>query len=194
MIVEIVVYGSDGTPKYSGWQILESKEENEKTYVTKIIHAGSPENFAYYYTGTKYDNRRVEYILSSGKRQTGYNTYQPRSWQMYVDQSQKDLIANTTDKDENQIKDIHAMDYSEAYAITGNKNGTYGMRNTGANYWLASAYTSDDANVWNVVDYGAIGYNYNYCWGVRPVVSLTSGVYIKSGTGTDTDPYILGKD
>lgn len=25
-----------GTPKYSGWQILESKEENGKTYVTKM--------------------------------------------------------------------------------------------------------------------------------------------------------------
>ena len=179
-----------GTPKYSGWQILESKEENGKTYVTKITHAGSPENFVYYYT-KDYDNYRVEYILSSGKRQTGYNTYQPRSWQMYVDQSQKDLIANTTDKDGNPIKDIHAMDYSEASSIIGTNNG---IRNTGASYWLASANTSGGNYVWYVNFHGDVYYNDNYCWGVRPVVSLASGVYIKSGIGTEADPYILGKD
>ena len=182
-----------GTPKYSGWQILESKEENGKTYVTKITHAGSPENFVYYYT-TSYDNRRVEYILSSGNRQTGYNTYQPRSWQMYVDQNQKDLIANTTDKDGNEIKDIHAMDYSEASAITNSTSSTNGIRNTGAYYWLASAYTSNSGSVWSVGNYGRMSYSNYYCWGVRPIVSLTSGVYIKSGTGTEADPYILGKD
>ena len=182
-----------GTPKYSGWQILESKEENGRTYVSKITHAGSPENFVYYYT-TSYDNRRVEYILSGGTRQTTYNTYKPRSWQMYVDKNQKDLIADTTDKDGKQIKDVHAMDYSEALAITGNTNSTDGLRNTGAYYWLASAHPSYDDNVWYVGNGGSIYDSSYYCWGVRPVVSLTSGVYIKNGSGTEADPYILGKD
>ena len=40
---------------------------------------------------------------------------------MYVDKNQKDIIADTTDKDGKQIKDVHAMDYSEALAITGNE-------------------------------------------------------------------------
>ena len=190
-----------GTPKYSGWQILESKEENGKTYVTKITHAGSPENFVYYFT-KDYDNRRAEYILSSGKRQTDYNTYQPRSWQMYIDQRQKDLIADTTDKDRKQIKDIHAMDYSEAYAITNSEDSTTGMRNTGGFYWLASALMNDGKYLRNVYGiffggssyYGIIGLGYELCYGIRPVVSLTSGVYVKSGTGTEADPYILGKD
>ena len=132
-----------GTPKYSGWQILERKEENGKIYVSKITHAGSPENFVYYYT-TNDDNKRVEYLLSSGKRETDYSKFsngtaiKPRSWQMYVDKNQKDLIADTTDKDGKPIKDVHAMDYSEAWAITGNENSTTGLRNTGAYYWLAS--------------------------------------------------------
>ena len=189
-----------GTPKYSGWQILESKEENGRTYVSKITHAGSPENFVYYYT-TSYDNRRVEYLLSSGKRQTDYSKFsngtaiKPRSWQMYVDKNQKDLIADTTDKDGKQIKDVHAMDYSEALAITGSTGSTTGLRNTGAYYWLASAYPIGYGNVWNVYSIGNIdSYHYGSCWGVRPVVSLTSGVYVKSGSGTEADPYILGKD
>ena len=37
--------------------------------------------------------------------------------------------------------------------------------------------------------------NYNgICLGIRPVVTMNDGVYIVSGTGTDSDPYILGKD
>lgn len=93
-----------GTPAYDGWQILEIQDSagniikneteisnkldnlssGEKIYVTKLVHAGSPENFVYYYT-TMYDNRRAEYILSGGIRQTSYNTYQPRDWSMYED-------------------------------------------------------------------------------------------------------------
>lgn len=37
------------------------------------------------------------------------------------------------------------------------------------------------------------GYNYT-CAGIRPVVTMTDGVYIKSGDGTEGSPYILGKD
>ena len=176
--------GGWGTPKYSGWQILESKEENGKTYVTKITHAGSPENFAYYYTKSD-DNKRVEYILSGGQRQTDYGTYQARDWNMYKDK--------TLDKN-GYIGDVHAMTYDEAYKITGNSGSTTGMGNTGAYYWLASADTSYDCYVWRVNYRGSLYYASNYCWGVRPVVSLTSEVYIKTGTGTEADPYILGKD
>ena len=172
-----------GTPKYSGWQILETKEENGKTYVTKIAHAGSPENFVYYYMDP-YDNRKAEYILSGGQRQTGYSTYQPRDWSMYKDK--------TLDKN-GYISDVHAMTYDEAYKITGNTSSTTGMRNTGAYYWLASFYTNSNY-LWCTINLGSMSGGYGYCWGVRPVVSLTSGVYIKAGTGTEADPYILGKD
>ena len=172
-----------GTPKYSGWQILESKEENGKTYVTKITHAGSPENFVYYYNDTKSgDNQRAEFILSGGTRQTKYNTYQPRDWNMYKD---------TNLDAKGYIKDVHAMDYSEALAITGSDTG---LRNTGAYYWLASAYPSSNRHVWYVSRGSLISYGSDICFGVRPVVSLTSGVYVKSGRGTEADPYILGKD
>ena len=176
--------GGWGTPKYSGWQILESKEENGKTYVTKITHAGSPENFVYYYTKSD-DNKRVEYILSGGQRQTDYGTYQARDWNMYKDK--------TLDKN-GYIGDVHAMTYDEAYKITGNTSSTTGMRNTEAYYLLASAFTSNNVSIWRVGSDGEIYRSGAFCLGVRPVVSLTSGVYIKSGIGTEADPYILGKD
>ena len=203
-------------PKYDGWQILEIKDssgniikketevkaklanaDTERIYVTKLVHAGCPENFVYYYTNA-YDNRRVEYILSSGLRQKDYNTYSPRSWQMYIDESQKDMIADTKDKDGKTIKDIHAMTYEEALDITGNVDDTAGIRNTGSCYWLGSSYTNRDYYVWYVLYYENSSYGYlspyahSLCYGVRPVVSLESGVYIKSGDGTEESPYVLG--
>ena len=186
-----------GTPIYEGWQILEVKDssgntyskedeveaklanaETEKIYVTKLVHAGSPENFVYYYKNS-YDAYRAEYILSGGQRQTTYNTYKARDWSMYKDKDQLDLI-----------DEVHVMTYDEALKITGNTSNTTGMRNTRGRYWLASAYL--DNNLWFVNRVGGSGYlNRNYCWVVRPVVSLKSGVYIEKGTGTEEDKYIL---
>ena len=186
-----------GTPIYEGWQILEVKDSSgntyskedeveaklanakkEKIYVTKLVHAGSPENFVYYYKNS-YDAYRAEYILSGGQRQTTYNTYKARDWSMYKDKDQLDLI-----------DEVHVMTYDEALKITGNTSNTTGMRNTRGRYWLASAYL--DNNLWFVNRVGGSGYlNRNYCWVVRPVVSLKSGVYIEKGTGTEEDKYIL---
>ena len=189
-----------GIPKYSGWQILESEEKDEKVYVKKIVHAGSPENFVYRCT-TYYDGNRAEYLLSAGKRKSDYSNLEdenieiyPRSWQMYIDQSQKNLIENTTDREGNIIKDIHIMDYDEAIEITGNKNSTDTIRNMGARYWLASATVSTKGGTWNVNSEGYIDNWGGGCFGIRPVVTMAEGVYIKSGTGTESDPYVLGKD
>ena len=194
-----------GTPAYDGWQILEIQDSTgnkmtneteisnkldnlssgEKVYVTKLVHAGSPENFVYYWT-TNYDNFRVEYILSGGTRMTAYNTYQPRDWSMYADKSLKA---------KGYIDEVHAMTYDEALAITGNEDNTIGLRNIGAYYWLASVcLTNDYGFVWSVSSGGATTAYTPGCWGVRPVVSLVSGVYIASGDGTEGNEYVLGKD
>ena len=185
-----------GTPAYDGWQILEIqdstgniiKNENEisnklddlssggKVYVTKLVHAGSPENFVYYYT-TRNDNIKVENILSR------------RDWSMYED---------TNLKAKGYIDGVHAMTYYEALEITGSKSSTKGLRNTKAYYWLATAGSSS-YSVWyvgydgrNLYDY--VVYSGLSCWGVRPVVSLTSGVCITGGDGTEGNEYVLGKD
>ena len=191
--------GIEYTSKYSGWQILDSEKREGKVYVKKITHAGNPENFALKLTDGK-DNFRVEYLLSGGNKRTEFNTLKtgkkikPRSWQMYVDQSQKDFIANTTDKDGNTIKDIHSMDYYEALAITGKIEETTEIRNTGSYYWLATANESGTPILWLVTNNGSCGVSNGACLGIRPVVTMADGVYIKSGTGTEEDPYILGKD
>ena len=173
-----------GTVAYSGWEILTSEVKNGKTYVTKIVHAGAPENYVHYYTNSN-DAYRSEWILSGGTRQTGYSVSgkSPRKWDMYIDNSQRSLIS-----------EVHAMTYDEAYAITGNKNDTNDIkRNTGAYYWLASANSGYDY-LWVVSNDGGVSGYDSYCWGVRPVVSLQSGVYISGGSGTESDPYILAKE
>lgn len=109
---------------------------------------------------------------------------------MYIDDSQKDIIADSIDKDGKTVKDIHAMTYEEACAITGNGNSTTGIRNTGSYYWVGSAGGEDYLSY--VRDNGGVYSYMRYCWGVRPVVSLKAGVYIASGDGTETSPYVLG--
>ena len=205
-------------PQYDGWQILEVKDsggttyskeeevkaklanlESEKIYVTKIVHAGSPENFVYYYT-SGYDNQRAEYLLSSGKRQTVRNTLNTgttinsRSWQMYVDKQQANLIEDIKGNDGETIKNIHAMDYNEAIGITENEKSTDGIRHTKAYYWLASAYQYNAFNIWRTDNEGELFYVSNNCFGIRPVVVMNEGVYIASGDGTEGNEYVLGKD
>ena len=170
-----------GTVAYSGWEILTSEVKNGKTYVTKIVHAGAPENYVHYYTNDN-DAYRSEWILSSGTRQTSYTSDKgSRKWDMYIDNSQRSLIS-----------EVHAMTYDEAVAITGSTSSTNDIkRNTGAYYWLASAIYD---RLWSVANNGIMGRSNVYCWGVRPVVSLQSGVYISGGSGTESDPYILAKE
>ena len=191
-------------PTYEGWQILEIQDSarnkitneieisnkldnlssGEKVYVTKLVHAGSPENFVYYYTTTSHEEERAEYILSGGTRQTSYNTYQPRDWSMYED---------TNLKAKGYIDEVHAMTYDEALAITGSANHTNGLRKIKASYWLASGirYT----NSMRFIQYdGSIVRNHQRCFGVRPVVSLVAGVYITGGDGTEGNEYVLGKE
>ena len=90
------------TTEYDGWQILESKEENEKTYVTQLVHVGCPENFVHYYTNWG-DGYRATYLLTEGTGcnetiSLNYSTLNDgtkinvRNWDMYIDKSQKNLI------------------------------------------------------------------------------------------------------
>ena len=79
---------------------------------------------------------------------------------------------------------------------------------TGTNFWLASRYVNCHSNyscanfglrnVYNSsLDGGSLfdsdGANYTCTYHLAPVVSLGSGVQIKSGEGTTEKPYVIGK-
>lgn len=177
--------GDWGTPTATGWKILDCEEKDGKIYVTKIIHAGSPENFVYE-TQTENDGLGAEYILSSGTTTSGISTINgitlsKRLWDYYKDQNQLDLIS-----------DVHEMTFDEAQKITGATSATDTVRKTGGYYYLAT--NANSTSLETVDSNGSISYNQGGCWGIRPVVTMVSGVYIKSGDGTTTSPYVLGKD
>lgn len=186
-----------GTPQYDGWQIftketktddsgniIKNSDGTDRIYVTKLIHAGAPENFVFHIKedGNLY---RAEYLLSSGLRQTSYKTLasgeliKTRNWDNYKDQKQIDLI-----------EDVHCMTQTETQSASGS------IIKTGSYYWLASANSAASGGVWLycITAEGSLTYDGYYCWGIRPVVTLKSGVYIASGTGTESDPYILAKE
>jgi hypothetical protein len=57
--------------------------------------------------------------------------------------------------------------------------------------WLINRYST--SNVWLVNNYGSGGVNPpTIAFGARPTVHLKSSVKIISGTGTETDPYVVG--
>ncbi len=190
--ISCYISGNEYKPQYSGWQILESKVEDQKVYVNKIIHAGSPENFVYCQTQEN-NGSRAEYLLSNGKKETTWNTLKDgttlinyRNWDMYKDKKLNE---------KNYIKDVHIMTYQETLDTT--KSIVY----TKSFYWLETHSNDVYSLMYHYGDSHAFGEGYitysggmHACIGIRPVVEMNDGVYIKSGSGTEEDPYILGKD
>lgn len=134
----------NGTPTYEGWRVLEMEENNGKTYIKSIIHAGAPENFVHYYIQEN-DGYRAEYILSSGTRQTSYKTSKgSRNWDMYKDQSKLNLIDS-----------VHCMIINDIEKFSDNN-----AKGTGVNYWLGTAYS--DSVLFGSNSYGSwFGLPYN---------------------------------
>ena len=59
--------------------------------------------------------------------------------------------------------------------------------------WTMTHYSSNSGSVFYVNYYAYVGYNYaNYGYAVRPTAYLKSNVYVISGTGSITDPYVIG--
>ena len=168
-----------GIPTSDGWVVFEwGKTSGTKKYVKKLISAGSPENFVYYYNTSK-DSYRAEYILSGGVRQktNAMATDKPRNFDMYKDKSKIDMI-----------REVHCMIYEEASA-----NDKITVK-TGGWYWLANANYND---IWFTDgENGGLIKGKNACWGIRPVITLNQGVYIdtKKHSGTGSDKYILEMD
>ena len=72
-------------------------------------------------------------------------------------------------------------------------NSSYYL-NTGQWYWALSAnsWRGGGARVFSVYSYGDLGYrSVNGSDGARPVVSLRTSTLVTSGTGTETDPYVI---
>ena len=74
--------------------------------------------------------------------------------------------------------------------------GTDSLRQTGAYYWGLSpnSFVNDYAIVRFVRSAGSLyGYNAGNSYGSRPAVSLSTGAVISSGSGTESDPFIISE-
>ena len=171
-------------PKYDGWIILDSYEENGKKYVRKLIHAGTPESFSYCREGD--GTYRALYLLTGQVKDNNENykkladtvtTINVRNWDMY-----RDVELDN----KGYIKNVHLMTYDES------ENTTYEIRNTGTNYWIATEF--DNVNLYVFRGSQDEDATNEYCFGIRPVIEMNEGVYVVSGDGTETSPYVLGKD
>ena len=94
-------------------------------------------------------------------------------------------------KDRNKlefIKEVHCLTYDEINIIT-----TKEIKNIGCSYFVATH--NGNNKLFGISTSGETHRGLDYqCIGIRPVVSMVEGVYIKSGAGTEEEPYILGKD
>ena len=207
---------------FDGWQLLNMETKNDENgntiknsdgsdriFVTKIVHSGTPELFvfqatSYYISSSRPqgDGYRAIYLLSGGKRENQFNTLgsgniiNPRKWDMYIDKNQESLIDN-----------VHCLTREERWNAT-----DFDINGNDFVYWFANAGNLLCTYRYNTVTYYGEGLkvnSFNNCktqydespyaadvgiYGIRPVVEMVDGVYIKSGTGTESDPYILGKD
>ena len=69
------------------------------------------------------------------------------------------------------------------------------MHNSGTTWYLSPSASSSDASSALIVNGGRnafiVGHSASFSYGVAPAIYLKSYVIIESGTGTNTDPYIL---
>ena len=82
-------------------------------------------------------------------------------------------------------------------------NGKYSYQECGYNndlldnggyYWFADRYSPSSTNgMYWLPSIRNVNYNsYSYAYGLRPVISLSSTVYVTGGKGTMDDPYTIG--
>ena len=66
----------------------------------------------------------------------------------------------------------------------------------GGYYWFAAKYSSSDATgvYWYPLYRYVSNSSYAYASGLRPVISLSSTVYVTGGSGTSVDPYTIANE
>jgi hypothetical protein len=142
------------------------------------------------------------YLGGAGK--SGYTTYKPANIYSYERNSSAKYSSNSASTT-GYIGLMYESDY--LYGVLSSscaRTTTHSSYNTtacsGSNWlygqgteWTITPYSNSSSNVWYVDPNGNV-YNYNAYYGhsTRPVLYLKSSVYKISGTGTISDPYIIG--
>ena len=114
-------------------------------------------------------------------------------------------------KNYNSTNDLSCINDTDQFAVGNNKAkltypvslinneewyniGTSSLRKTGAKYWGLSPYffSNGAANGSPVNSFGILDYEFvSDDYGSRPAVSLGSGAIIASGSGSESDPFVI---
>ena len=86
--------------------------------------------------------------------------------------------------------------YGSSYCNVVSSNQACGYNNdlidNGGFYWFAASSTASDGGVCWYPHYRYVFYNYyTYAYGLRPIIRLSSSVYVTGGSGTMDDPYTI---
>ena len=91
---------------------------------------------------------------------------------------------------------VSLINTEELYNIS--TKSTSSLRKTGADYWGLSplyfgtpAFNSNSGVRYVSADGGLFGNQVNYTYGSRPAVSLSSGIVITGGDGSEERPFVI---
>ena len=115
-------------------------------------------------------------------------------WDATTDSSTTPIRPAGTTTVERTVGLLNAYEYYTTYAQSGGLS-TYdtGYLKNGERWWLITPYSA--SHVRRVSNYGILdNSDPTYGYGVRPSVNLKSTIQIDSGSGTQSDPYILKGD
>ena len=158
------------------------------------------------FTNYKLSDKAKSYITTSRYYLGGYNSTAPLTDEMYG--YERGTLRYNTDRPlywEGMAGLMYPSDYGYAagngcatgtklYDYLGECSNKDWLYKTGVNQWSMSPYSGDHYYVFNVNYVGLVhnGFLSQHALAVSPVFYLTSSASITSGTGTLTDPYILG--
>ena len=213
-IGESTFNSSHNSPKYVGYMYGDTDATEEEAFTNKnnstikgVIDTWYQNNlssYSGYLADEVFCNDRT---LASTSTYSSSNNFDYAGWErLYTNKTPqltcpnlaRDGFTTTTSSIGNKaltypIGLITADEVSLAGGVIGTSNSSYYL-NTGQWYWALSAHYWYGGNAYEFYVYSD-GYLYNNnvgnSDGARPVVSLRTSTLVTSGTGTETDPYVI---
>jgi len=145
--------------------------------LVQLIHAGTPE--AFYYTGGNY-NAYISVYLLSGRR-SAFNTkdksegLSTRDWTMYENLMYAKPNTATC------VRQYEICSLTGSTAATNND-----LRTIGVPYWVPDTYGAYAQSMRSFNSNGALDGGNSECFGIRPIVTLKSGIRVISNSGDET--------
>ena len=148
----------------SGWRVIDISSD-----VVTLVSAGLPECYANVWGKA---SESITYLTSHD-----YSEYVNSNYATKAGILTKDMV-----------------DKVNGTEITVGSDVANDILKAGGRYWIPYIDSTNTNNLMYVQPGGYVGGMGSYYYGIRVVVELKKDIYIQSGTGTETDPYVLSKN